>query len=336
MKHPDDLDGDLDDDALPPHLRRLLDKGGDGPPLSRAAQERVLGRVLATVGVATVGAAAVTAATTTTATTTAAATGATTGGVAATTTTTTTAATAAATAATTATATTAVATTAAATTAVAAGGLAVSVKAAVLAAGLGVAGLTGVGVVAVVDRGPSLPAREAPIPAPSSSTTTPPSGLAPAVVATPAPALEPPSPETPPTPPTPPTSSSVAPSVSPSNASSTTKKPPAAASPSLEMAWEVPQLESARAALAAGQPAEALGLVEDHARRAPGSALREEGRAIAVLALVALGRHDEAQSAATAFAAAHPQSLFLPRVRRAVASATSSTTPSPSSPSSTR
>ena len=89
-----------------------------------------------------------------------------------------------------------------------------------------------------------------------------------------------------------------------------------------EVSWEVPQLESARAALAAGQPAEALRLVEDHARRAPGSALREEGRAIAVLALVALGRHDDAQAAATAFSAAHPQSLFLPRVRRAVSATT--------------
>ena len=52
-----DPDLELDDD-LPPTLRRLLHDGAEGPAMSRAAEERVMGRVLATVGAATVTAAA--------------------------------------------------------------------------------------------------------------------------------------------------------------------------------------------------------------------------------------------------------------------------------------
>jgi len=106
------------------------------------------------------------------------------------------------------------------------------------------------------------------------------------------------------------------------------------AGPALESSWELPQLESAQVALSAGRATEALALIEDHARRAPGSALREEGRALAVLSLLALGRHDDARAAASAFATLHPQSLFLPRVQRALAlsSASSASSASSSSP----
>jgi hypothetical protein len=216
---------------------------------------------------------------------------------------------------TTATATTA-ATTVAASTAATGTGLAVSVKAAVLAAGLGLAGLGGAGVVAVVDRHPSLPAREpappvvAPAAAPSSSSLANLSSTVPAATIA-SPTTDAAATATTPSPVTP---------LPPSRLASSSRP---VATPALESSWELPQLEAARAALAAGDADKALTLVEDHARRAPGSALREEGRALAVLALVALGRRDEAQAAATAFATQHPQSLFLPRVRRAVASSTS-------------
>jgi len=315
MTHPPDDRDELDDDALPPHLRRLLDEGSDGPPLSRAAQERVLGRVLATVGVAAVGAAGVaSAATSSSATSTAAASAATTTGATATTAT-------AAVAATT--------TTAAATTATAAGGLALSVKAAVLAAGLGVAGLAGVGVVAVVDRAPTLPARD-PVPA-----WSPPPAAASTSTSTPTAAPVAPDAEPASTPAPAPSTASTSSPASPSSPSSAPVKKAAVASPALESSWELPQLESARAALSAGRAAEALALVEDHARRAPGSALREEGRALAVWSLVALGRHDEARAAATTFATLHPQSLFLPRVQRAVASLSPSSPPSSAAPAPT-
>lgn len=285
MNHPDDLD---DDDALPPHLRRLLDEGGDGPPLSTAAQQRVLGRVLATVGVATVGVAPAAAAaaqttTATTATTTAGATG--------------TASAATATMATTA---------AAATTAATGAGLALSVKAAVLAAGLGLVGVGGAGIVVATTRAPTLPARD---PSPPSVAHHPSPAEAPA----PSPDLVEATPDT-----------EIAAAPTPSPVAAPSSRPPSSSrpvtTPSLDSSWELPQLESARTALAAGDAAQALTLVEDHARRAPGSALREEGRALEVLALVALGRRDEAQAAAAAFAARHPQSLFLPRVQRAVSS----------------
>jgi hypothetical protein len=75
MIHDDDDPGM--DDALSPGLRSLLDDGAEGPAMSGAARDRLLGRVLATVAVTTVaGASAASAAsvssTTTAATTTAA------------------------------------------------------------------------------------------------------------------------------------------------------------------------------------------------------------------------------------------------------------------------
>ena len=40
-----------DDDGLPPHLRRLLDRGAEGPPMSAIAHDRVLAKVMTTVAV---------------------------------------------------------------------------------------------------------------------------------------------------------------------------------------------------------------------------------------------------------------------------------------------
>lgn len=299
-----------DDDELPPHLRQLLDEGADGPALSAATQQRLLGRVLATVGVATVGIGGVASSST----------GSVVGaGTATTGTVTGTATTTAATAAT----TVSTATTGAA---VAASGVSLSLKAAVLAAGVGVAGLTGVGVVAVVERPPALPAREVvprPLFTPPSSSSV--SSSSSSSSSSPLPSA--------------PTSSTKA-SLPPEPSSSLDEpktSPRAAPVPNTKAAtlssWELPQLESARAALSAGRAEEALAIVNDHARRAPTSPLREEGRALAVLALARLGRTEEAQVAAAAFVSLHPQSLFLPRVQRAVTSLSSSTmAPTPSAP----
>ena len=298
-----------DDDELPPHLRQLLDEGADGPALSAATQQRLLGRVLATVGVATVGiggaassstGSVVGAGTATTGTVTGTVTG-----------------TAATTATTAGTATTGAA--------VAVSGVSLSLKAAVLAAGVGVAGLTGVGVVAVVERPPALPAREV---APRPLFTPPSSSLSSSSSSSSSSTL-----------PSAPTSSTKA-SLPPEPSSSLDEpktSPRAAPVPNTKAAtlssWELPQLESARAALSAGRAEEALDIVNDHARRAPTSPLREEGRALAVLALARLGRTEEAQVAAAAFVSLHPQSLFLPRVQRAVTSLSSSQmAPAPSAP----
>jgi hypothetical protein len=80
----------------------------------------------------------------------------------------------------------------------------------------------------------------------------------------------------------------------------------------------VAQLEAARLALSRGEAVEALGMLSAHAERAPESSLAEEREALTVLALARAGRVDDAQQAALAFGARHPDSLFLDRVRAAV------------------
>jgi hypothetical protein len=92
--------------------------------------------------------------------------------------------------------------------------------------------------------------------------------------------------------------------------------PPAASSLSLERGV----LADARAALAAGDAARALRLSDEHLRRFPRAQLGEEREAIAIQALVGLGRYDEARARAARFRASSPHSLLLPAIDAALAS----------------
>lgn len=62
--------------------------------------------------------------------------------------------------------------------------------------------------------------------------------------------------------------------------------------------------------LAAGEPARALERIRRHAKEFPNGILTEEREAIAINALVSLGRYPEATKRASAFRARYPQSLM--------------------------
>lgn len=77
-------------------------------------------------------------------------------------------------------------------------------------------------------------------------------------------------------------------------------------------------LDVARSALARGEAAEALDAVDRHARDYPDGALVEEREALAIKALMALGRRDEARERAARFELRFPNGLLLRAVRGAV------------------
>ena len=82
---------------------------------------------------------------------------------------------------------------------------------------------------------------------------------------------------------------------------------------------EATLLERAQRALAANSPGLALAILDEHARRFPSGALREEREAASVLALCGLGRVSEARSLARAFVTAAPHSVLVPRLDRSCA-----------------
>jgi hypothetical protein len=88
--------------------------------------------------------------------------------------------------------------------------------------------------------------------------------------------------------------------------------PPRAARAS--QAAELELLHRAQAAHAARSFADALRLVDAHARRFPAGRLVEEREALRVRALAGAGRADEAQAAAAEFTRRFPRSVFLPRL----------------------
>jgi hypothetical protein len=96
--------------------------------------------------------------------------------------------------------------------------------------------------------------------------------------------------------------------------------PSASASASSSLSAERLLLDGARVALTSGEPARALSLLSDHARRFPRPKLGEEREALAIQALVAVGRYDDARARAASFRAAAPHSLFLPAVDVTLAS----------------
>lgn len=82
-------------------------------------------------------------------------------------------------------------------------------------------------------------------------------------------------------------------------------------------AEEVAMLSRATSALRAGKPAEALGLLDAHRQKFPGSRLGEEERAARAQALCALGNTAAAATEISRLERVAPQSPHLARVKRA-------------------
>lgn len=89
-------------------------------------------------------------------------------------------------------------------------------------------------------------------------------------------------------------------------------------------------LERARVLLRDGDPSRALRLLDRHATRHPGGALREEALALTVRAHLAAGAHDVAQRAFDRLLAEYPTSLHRGSLRRALADVPTSPTSNPS------
>ena len=79
-------------------------------------------------------------------------------------------------------------------------------------------------------------------------------------------------------------------------------------------------LDGARAALANGDGPAALAATAAHARKYPDGFLAEEREAIAIQALLLLGRYDEARQREAAFELRYPHSPLLQAVRASIQS----------------
>jgi hypothetical protein len=93
---------------------------------------------------------------------------------------------------------------------------------------------------------------------------------------------------------------------------------PATPRPRANVMGQVASLDRARAALAAGDAASALAVVDAHERTYPGGALAQEAAVLRIEALAKLGRRDEAAARARAFAEANPSSPHVAKVRSIV------------------
>ena len=87
------------------------------------------------------------------------------------------------------------------------------------------------------------------------------------------------------------------------------------------LAAERALLDVARSALARGEASEALSAAERHRREYPDGALVEEREAIAIKALVALGKRDEAAKRLANLEKSHPNSIVLRAAKKAVSGA---------------
>jgi TolA-binding protein len=90
---------------------------------------------------------------------------------------------------------------------------------------------------------------------------------------------------------------------------------PAATSHASSLAEETTLLRAAHDAIAAGDPARALRLLDEHAARFPNSALEPERSAERVFAYCAAQDTAYARAAASSFLAAHPTGPLAMRVR---------------------
>lgn len=79
---------------------------------------------------------------------------------------------------------------------------------------------------------------------------------------------------------------------------------------------ELQAIDAARSAVAAGDGARALKLLDDHARRFPRGRLHLEAEVLRIEALARSGNRAAATTRARAFVKRHPNSVFTPRVRR--------------------
>ena len=84
---------------------------------------------------------------------------------------------------------------------------------------------------------------------------------------------------------------------------------------------ELAMLNQARRAVAQGNFERALHKLAVHAQRFPHSQLAEERDALRVLALAGAGRDNEAQKAKARFESQHPDSMFVPTLKRSGRSA---------------
>jgi hypothetical protein len=91
---------------------------------------------------------------------------------------------------------------------------------------------------------------------------------------------------------------------------------PSANSKADALARERTWIDTARAALARRNLADADAALQGHAREYPSGALREDREALRVQWLLASGRHDEARAALTKFRASYAESLFTPSLER--------------------
>jgi hypothetical protein len=87
------------------------------------------------------------------------------------------------------------------------------------------------------------------------------------------------------------------------------------------LAAERALLDVARSALARGEASAALDAAERHRREYADGALVEEREAIAIKALVALGRKDEAAQRLAQLERTHPNSIVLRAAKKAVSGA---------------
>jgi len=81
-----------------------------------------------------------------------------------------------------------------------------------------------------------------------------------------------------------------------------------------EVVDEVELLRRAHRETRSGQPAKALALVDRHAKEFPRSPLVQERSVVAIEALAAAGRLDEARARADAFRRAYPSSAYIRRI----------------------
>ena len=97
-----------------------------------------------------------------------------------------------------------------------------------------------------------------------------------------------------------------------------TSKPPPSSPSRDQLTAERQLLDVARGALEREEPQVALGAIARHERRYPNGALAQEREAIAIRALVLLGRTTEARARADRFRSRFPQSLLLPTIESTV------------------
>ncbi len=95
---------------------------------------------------------------------------------------------------------------------------------------------------------------------------------------------------------------------------STTARGEASGPPGASAAVELTMLDEARAAVTAGDPARALSVLDDYARRFPRGALGPEASVLRIVALVAAGDRPAAARVAQSFLQGHPNSPYAQRI----------------------